>query len=412
MINRLKAIEKYLVIVFLFLLPTQLAFHFWPDWAFVFGIRVDYLAPAIYLTDILVLMLVILNFKVFQIFRKHFLLVLFVLLLAIINCVFSTSPFVSIYKWIKLLELVFVACYFSQQKILSLGPLVKVVFYSLIAFSLIGIVQFVIGGTIGGLLYFLGERSFNLTTPGIALATLGGVDYMRAYSTFSHPNSMAGFLGVGLLFVLLSGKLKKNLFNIIGAVIVFVSLVLSFSLSSYLGVFIAFIYLLLSKNKKYFNKIINLSLIMFILASILLPILSPWILKNSTNLGQEIVQRLNLAYISGQMINQKFLIGQGLGTFIVNIPEQLGMISFSWLLQPVHNIYLLVFSEVGIVGLLFFSYLIYKASKGLLLNKKIYLLIPLVFILFTGLFDHYSLTLQQNTFLLAFIIGNSLSAKG
>lgn len=412
MINRLKAIEKYLVIVFLFLLPTQLAFHFWPDWAFVFGIRVDYLAPAIYLTDILVLLLVILNFKVFQIFRKHFLLVLFVLLLAIINCVFSTSPFVSVYKWIKLLELVFVACYFSQQKILSLGPLVKVVFYSLIAFSFIGIVQFVIGGTIGGFLYFLGERSFNLTTPGIALATLGGVDYMRAYSTFSHPNSMAGFLGVGLLFVLLSGKLKKNLFNIIGAVIVFVSLVLSFSLSCCLGMFIAFIYLLLSKNKKYFNKIINLSLIMFILASILLPILSPWILKNSTNLGQEIVQRLNLAYISGQMINQKFLIGQGLGTFIVNIPEQLGMISFSWLLQPVHNIYLLVFSEVGMVGLLLFSYLIYKTSKGLLLNKKIYLLIPLVIILFTGLFDHYSLTLQQNTFLLAFIIGNSLSAKG
>lgn len=412
MINRLKAIEKYLVIVFLFLLPTQLAFHFWPDWAFVFGIRVDYLAPAIYLTDILVLMLVILNFKVFQIFRKHFLLVLFVLLLAIINCVFSTSPFVSIYKWIKLLELVFVACYFSQQKILSLGLLIKVVFYSLIAFSFIGIVQFVIGGTIGGLLYFLGERSFNLTTPGIALATLGGVDYMRAYSTFSHPNSMAGFLGVGLLFVLLSGKLKKNLFNIIGAVIVFVSLFLSFSLSSYLGMFIAFIYLLLSKNKKYFNKIINLSLIMFILVSILLSILSPWILKNSTNLGQEIVQRLNLAYISGQMINQKFLIGQGLGTFIVNIPEQLGIISFSWLLQPVHNIYLLVFSEVGMVGLLLFSYLIYKTSKGLLLNKKIYLLIPLVFILFTGLFDHYSLTLQQNTFILAFIIGNSLSAKG
>ncbi|MEK7497805.1 MAG: hypothetical protein AAB656_02715, partial [Patescibacteria group bacterium] len=44
------------------LLPTQIALHIWPDWALVQGIRVDYLAPAIYLTDIIIVALV-LNLK-------------------------------------------------------------------------------------------------------------------------------------------------------------------------------------------------------------------------------------------------------------------------------------------------------------------------------------------------------------
>jgi len=46
----------YLLILFL---PTQLGRHFFFDFSFVSGIRIDYLAPTIYLTDILVLLLFI-----------------------------------------------------------------------------------------------------------------------------------------------------------------------------------------------------------------------------------------------------------------------------------------------------------------------------------------------------------------
>ena len=44
-------------LLFILLLPTQTSLHFWPDFAYVFGIRVDYLAPAIYLTDIVLFVL-------------------------------------------------------------------------------------------------------------------------------------------------------------------------------------------------------------------------------------------------------------------------------------------------------------------------------------------------------------------
>ena len=46
-------LHQVLFLLLLILLPTQLGYHFWPNWSFVFGIRSDYLAPTIYFTDIL-----------------------------------------------------------------------------------------------------------------------------------------------------------------------------------------------------------------------------------------------------------------------------------------------------------------------------------------------------------------------
>jgi len=401
-IRNFRALEKYLVVLFLFLLPTQLAYHFWPSWAFVFGIRVDLLAPALYLTDILILALMFLNLNIFRSFKKYFLIIL---IFAAVNSLYSSSPPESVYRWIKIVEFFFVGFYFSKQKLLDLRSIVKVLFFSLITFSLIGIFQFVKGGTVGGLLYFLGERSFNLGTPGIALVSLNGVERLRAYSTFSHPNSLAGFLGAVILFVLLSGKLKKNLFNFLGVLVILICFLLSFSISAYLGFFLIFSFYLFSKNKKPFKWIVVAYLFLSIIGSLLLPLTSPWILRTFLLLGQNISQRFDLAYIAGRMIGQRFLVGEGLGTFIVNLP------TFSWLLQPVHNVFLLVFSETGILGLLAFCFLIYKTLINQVKTRTLYLLLPLVFILFTGLFDHYTLTLQQNILLFGVFIGLSFNGR-
>lgn len=399
MIRNFGILEKYLVILLLFLLPTQLAYHFWPSWAFVFGIRIDFLAPALYLTDVLIFALVLLNLNIFKNFRNYFLVIL---VFAIVNTVFSTSPAESAYRWIKIVECSFVGFYFAKQKLLKLSSIVKILFFSLIIFSLVGIFQFIKGGTIGGPLYFLGERSFNLNLPGIALVSLNGIEYLRAYSTFSHPNSLAGFLGAAILFILLGGKLKKSLLNCLGVLIIIICFLLSFSVSAYLGFFLVFSFYLFSRNKKMFKKVVVGYLFLSIVGSLLLPLLSPWILKEFPTIGQNISQRIDLSYIAGKMISQRFLIGEGLGTFI----------SHSWLLQPVHNIFLLAFAETGIFGLLAFCFLIYKTIISQIKNKVLYLLLPLIFILFTGLFDHYTLTLQQNILLFSVFMGLSFHADG
>jgi O-antigen ligase len=414
-IRNFKTLEKYLVVSFLFLLPTQLALHFWPNWAFVFGLRVDILAPAIYLTDVFIVALLI--FKVFKdkeffkpmTSRKTYL-GLFVVF-AVINCVFSSSPPVSVYRWFKVAEYSFAAYYFFRQDILKLSSVIKILFWSSITFSLIGIFQFLKGATIGGPLYYLGERTFNMGTPGIALVSLNGVEHLRAYSTFSHPNSLAGFLGAVVLFILLSGKLRRSFFNFFGLLIILVSFLLSFSISAYLGIFLAFSFYLFSKNKGFFRRAVITSFFLLVLGSLLLPLLSPWFLERFPFVGQNIGERLDLAYLAGKMISQRFLIGVGLGTFIVNLPLFKGIFSYSWLLQPVHNIFLLVLSETGIVGLLIFCFAVYKTLVTQLKSKTLYLILPVLFILFTGLFDHYTLTLQQNMLLFSIFMGISFNVK-
>ena len=48
----LSAIFFYLLILFL---PTQLGKHFWPNFSYVYGVRIDYLSPTLYFTDILII---------------------------------------------------------------------------------------------------------------------------------------------------------------------------------------------------------------------------------------------------------------------------------------------------------------------------------------------------------------------
>ena len=49
--------------LFLFLLPTQLGKHFFLPFSYILGVRVDYLAPTVYLTDIIILLLVVINYR-------------------------------------------------------------------------------------------------------------------------------------------------------------------------------------------------------------------------------------------------------------------------------------------------------------------------------------------------------------
>src|SRR4051812_29891213 len=48
--------SSLLYFLLLLLLPTQLGKHFWPPFAFVHGLRIDYLSPTVYLTDLLLLL--------------------------------------------------------------------------------------------------------------------------------------------------------------------------------------------------------------------------------------------------------------------------------------------------------------------------------------------------------------------
>lgn len=403
-------LEKVTAVLALFFLPSQLAFHFWPSYAFIFGIRVDYLSPAMYFTDLLVFVLLLCLIKndageFFRFLKSKRLYLVWFFLLAAVNVYFSTSPLISVFKWLKITEALFFGAYFYMRKFfIGENLLFKTVLFSSFLVSLIGIMQFFIGRTTG-IFYFLGERTFNISTPGIALVRLQNNIFLRAYSVFSHPNSLSGYLGVGLIFLFAQkDKIKKTKIFHIAYLILAFCFVLSFSLSAFISMTALTIFSFVKFNARVLKNLFLAFLIMSVLLSLLAPISSEQILR-VISLPSEISQRLDLSFLSGKMISDRFFFGEGLNTFIVNSVKFSGTQSYIWLLQPVHNIFLLIFSETGILGLLAFVFLAFKVIVFSLKKRLYYFSAVLFFVLFTGSLDHYWLTLQQNLLLLGFISG-------
>lgn len=430
--------EKFTFQLLVFLLPTQASFHLWPDWAHVFGIRVDYLAPTIYLTDLLLVLLLLLwltkivfsqNIPKGLLIKarkyvwkntKTLLILAVVVTLATTNIIYALRPEVAILKWIKIAELGMLSLYIVKRKDLDISSWIyKPLKYSIILFFLIAVGQFVLQRTINGPFFLLGERSFKAATPGIALVSILGKSLMRAYSTFPHPNSFAGyFLVAGVFIYFFRKKTNKKLFSRnVALLAVFLGLIISFSLGVWItaGVLVAII--VLPKNA----TLTKLIFCTGVISSLLLPPLSKQLLNKDPDYSEGVLRRLELSSASGQVFSKRPVVGVGLNNFIIHLPKTDITSKTSWWLQPVHNIFLLLLVEVGLLGLLLFVYLINKAldysldagnclaGRDPALRGK--LAIMILAIIFTGLVDHYWLTLQQNQMLMSLVLGLSFRRK-
>lgn len=377
-LNQNKA-NSLIIKLLVFLIPSQVAFHIWPAWAFVYGIRVDYLSPALYLTDILVAILVGINFpRIGKKLVSHVPLVVVVVALVGINTYTSVIPWLTFYRWVKL------ALFAGFASVALDYPVPKKTFaLSAIAVTCLGITQMILGKTTG-VFAFLGERSFTLNTPGIALASLFGRVVLRPYATFPHPNVFAGYLVV--VFWLILALEKKSRLRWLALIACLGGIALSFSLGAWLA-FGAASLAFLAKDR--------FPLKTAILAAFVVSLVVPLV-----NLPGE---RGELARLAGEIGARAPLTGVGLGGFIPLSPF---VSQGVWMLQPVHNLQLLVFSETGSVGLVGFWLLLATAATALQQTKgRYYLIAALVGIVVTGLFDHYWLTLQASELMLVYILG-------
>ena len=188
------------------LLPVQLGRHFWPNFSLVLGLRIDYLSPTFFLTDLLVVL--VLAFWLWEKkrrletlnliwFKKNWWVVIFFLFLGL-NVFLAQNQGAAFYKLLKITEFSLLALYIVKEKI-SLSFLALPLSLGVLGSSLMALLQFFHQGSLNGLFWWLGERTFNINTPGIAKAILGGKLILRPYGTFPHPNALAGFLLVGLI---------------------------------------------------------------------------------------------------------------------------------------------------------------------------------------------------------------------
>ena len=426
--NKIPNIFFYLLILFL---PTQLGKHFWPNFSFVFGLRLDYLSPTVYLTDVFIILIFLFSFQRLILFpkqvNKNYLIAFTVLLLSLAaGAIGSKNPLAGGYGIIKFLEYCFLTTFvvsnfksFSKQ-IIFYCFLAGVIFESLLAF-----LQYFNQGSINGIFYYFGERAFNAQTPGISNASINGQLFLRPYATFSHPNVLAGFLVMAMLYLLFFLKNKKQkVMLVIGFVLGTACLVLTLSRTA---IFLWGVYLIIlfgiAVAKKYKNRVANAkyllgaSLILVLIVSLYFVFQNSFVLQrfSLTKLSDEsVVERTELISQSLKMFYQNPVFGVGVNNFFNNLSFSNSQLIIL-LIQPVHNIFLLTLSETGVTGLCFFLYLLYKCLKDLILKKteqgNKYLWMIFFSIIFLGLFDHYFLTIQQGQLLMSLSIGTILSCK-
>jgi len=311
----------------------------------------------------------------------------------------------------KILEFTFFAMAISISKFDFKKDISRPLTFSVLLISLIGILQFFKGGSIGGIFYFLGERTFNQSMPGIALSQIFGREHLRPYSIFSHPNSFAGYLIVSLV-LLLGHKVKKKkdrALILITFGISVIPFIFIYSLGSFLAILVLiFLALLLVGNKA--NKTAPILFLFGCIGiSLLMAIYSNEIL-NFHFASTSISERLWLNTAAGVAFASSPTLGVGLNNFILAMTKMEAQSVVVWKLQPVHNIFLLIISETGLFGLLLFSQLLYKSITHAI-NNKLVLLSAMFAIILTGMFDHYWLTLQQNQLLLAFVVGLTFNTR-
>lgn len=397
-------LSSFFLFLFLLLLPTQLGKHFFMDFSYLSGSRIDYLAPTLYATDILVFALVLLNIKTVVRFFQNKLILLGITLL-LVNVYFSLSPVISLIKFVKIVELCAVFSIIKARKIHP-GLFMAVITLGTIGEFVLVVLQFVSKHSLQGIFYWFGERYFTLSTPDIAKMSLQGIEFLRPYGTFSHPNSMGGFYLLLYTLVLVDKRLSPYFLRKI-LFLTLASLLILFSFSKIVIVmfFIINIIYLFIQKKKWCKLCLAARLIALIALSALFLSAKGDVLT--------VDKRITLVSNSFSIIASRPLTGTGLGAYLIAQHEF--PIKYNYVfLQPVHNIFLLFFSELGIIiggivgyiGLRFLKErVVFKISKkGLrrILNHAGVLCLLVIGV--TGFFDHYWLTLQQNMLLIPVVL--------
>lgn len=380
--------------------------------------RIDYLSPTIYLTDLLTIAVLLLwleekwtegKFK--KIFfanskKKAVFIIGFVFLL--INCLWAKNRPAAFYKLAKICEFFFLGCYLVKEKI-TLKQISPVLTLAVVFSSLIGLGQFLRQSSLSGIFWWLGERTFSLTTPGIARAIWRDHYFLRPYATFSHPNSLAGFLLVGLLMIFPFLKKTKIFFPVL--FLSLITLLLTFSRTVWfvgIIVFLISLFRILNEKKIAFKKLTILAGLFFF-ASLLLIFSCFKIMPLFFWEEESFLRRQNLIFSTLKIIRQSPFFGVGLNNYLpalANLIDQGGNVYW---LQPVHNIFLLIAVETGLIGLLITAFL-FKNFFGKRKNNY-FLFLAFLVVLLTGTTDHYWLTLQQNQILLTLLIGLSLTSN-
>ncbi len=413
-------VAAFCLYVAVFVFPFQIRLLIIKDNVFWTGNFNEYLSFFLYLTDILIVMSGIMWGLSYlknesrlpfcwgdNIFSMLLLLYIF---FSVTNIFFMAGGYFQLFFCLRYLEF-FVFYLLIVNEVVDLNVLLYAFLISIGLQAFIGFGQYIFQESVG--LRILGEPIIGKEIPGVAKINIESGKIVRIYGTFLHPNIFAGALFSALIYAFYLLR-QKTWIIVVYSILIAVALILTFSRGAFLSLFVVTIVIYAIAG----NRLMNIYLLfiggLMSLAVVSLDLQEILFLRfwgsNEAILGGE---RLNYLDISKEMLfYNPFGVGQGGFSPIMQFFSHEKL--FPWLIQPVHNIFMLVLTEIGFLGgFLFFSLFIYVFFRLVYLLKNInpdspefnwvYVMISILCgYVVMGIFDHYFITSFQGEFMLFF----------
>ncbi len=371
---------------------------------------------------------------------------------------FLNKSRIAVYWWLilGLLATTFISIFFAPDKMVAVFSYLKFLlgiglFWLMVSASydkLKLIISFLSGITIqAGLAIwqFISQSGFSAKWLGMALhqatdlgasviETMGsdgiGERWLRAYGGLDHPNILGGLLVIGILVainLIANGKslpaVKNKFINLISwlsLLLFFIALIFTWSRAAWLALFICLAVLLiiglvrknLLRQKSILEIILVLGLILFILFNLYQNLFVTRTLQNERLEIKSYNERIMSYKNFFQIIKNNWLTGTGIGNYTLILHDQINKNLASFNYQPVHNTFLLIWAESGIMGLIFFlsliAYLIIKIFKSAYRSKGDNLelnIILITAIMVMMMFDHWWWSLHFGILFFWLVVG-------
>lgn len=291
--------------------------------------------------------------------------------------------------------------YLIRREIIPLKQTINWLLYGALFQVILAFAQVMLNHSVG--LKFIGEPHLSPDILNVAKDDLGdGTKVIRGYGTFLHANVLGAYL---LTVLAVSWPYFKRFGLIFWPIILLGGIYLTGSQAAILvtgALVLVYLIFLLFKNAS-FKKWLGFGMLTVFLA------LNAWLFFNSEkiNIGDHTWQeRFDQNQIAEQMILEKPL-GVGVSNFTLNMEEYSDTKLKPWNFQPVHNIYFLVLTEMGIQGLVLLlgliAVLLYQLFKTEETGENVNYL-PLFCLIFLASFDHLLWTSYIGPLILALAI--------
>lgn len=394
--------------IFLFFLP----------WQTVFIIRevtlsqekFQYGTIGIYFFEIILFSWILLNIHIFKNYnhKKILFYILIFFIYSSLSIFWATDKLLSFYYLVAML-LGTSSFLILQKKLLNFKKFTFILIFSIFLQGVLGINQFLTQAIPAN--KWLGIAPHIAWQGGTSVIETPSERFLRAYGGMPHPNILGGFLIIAILlgigaYMKTSSKEKTwKYFLLISIFVNFFSLIVTFSrsamLSLILGILLFFIYYLYNKHLLSAKKLLFFTIV-FATIGILFYSLFHGLFTNRLNATsrlekKSVNERIAFLQEAKNIITQKPIFGTGMGnytSFLIKNSTQKEV----WRFQPVHNIYLLIFAELGVVGFSLFMFVIifivydfFESFRKENTNRVIFSII-IISLLLLSFFDHWTWT--------------------